>query len=70
MFGILCSAYIEALFVCQGCVLAVLAKCSKPCQELVQVRGVGDGGIAHFSLYVGTACALVKFSSANVWYSL
>ena len=30
------NAFIEALFVCKGCVLAVLAKCSKPCQELAQ----------------------------------
>ena len=66
MFGILCSAYIEALLVCQGCVLAVLAKCSKPCQELVQVGG-WLWGLAHFSLYVGMACALVKTSSGNVW---
>ena len=66
MFGILCSAYIEALLVCQGCVLAVLAKCSKPCQELVQEGGWLGLGIAHFSLYVGMACALVKTSSGNV----
>jgi len=33
------------------------------------VRGLGLG-LAHFSLYVGTACVLVKTSSGNVWYSL
>ena len=56
------NASIEALFVCKGCVLTKLAKCSKPCQELVQISQEEVEGCP----YAGMACALVKTSSGNV----